>query len=36
RQAVEAVFAEVIFTKDLGGTDSTKEMTEAIIAQIER
>ncbi len=36
RQAVEAVFAQGIFTKDLGGSASTKEMTEAIIAQIER
>ncbi len=36
RQAVEAVFAQGIFTKDLGGTASTKEMTEAIISQIER
>ncbi|HFI0065183.1 TPA: 3-isopropylmalate dehydrogenase [Streptococcus suis] len=34
RQAVEAVFAQGVFTKDLGGTASTKEMTEAIIAQI--
>ncbi|CYX85710.1 TPA: 3-isopropylmalate dehydrogenase [Streptococcus suis] len=34
RQAVEAVFAEGIFTKDLGGSASTKEMTAAIIAQI--
>ncbi len=36
RQAVEAVFAQGIFTKDLGGSASTKDMTEAIIAQIER
>ncbi|MGV3311054.1 3-isopropylmalate dehydrogenase [Streptococcus suis] len=34
RQAVEAVFEQGVFTKDLGGTASTKEMTEAIIAQI--
>ncbi|MFX3712196.1 isocitrate/isopropylmalate family dehydrogenase, partial [Streptococcus suis] len=34
RQAVKAVFAEGIFTKDLGGSSSNKEMTAAIIAQI--
>lgn len=36
RQAVETVFAQGIFTKDLGGTATTKEMTAAIIEQLER
>ncbi|WP_238138655.1 isocitrate/isopropylmalate family dehydrogenase, partial [Streptococcus suis] len=36
RQAVEEVFAKGIFTKDLGGSASTKEITAAIIEQLER
>ena len=36
RQAVESVFAQGILTKDLGGSATTEQMTDAIVAQLER